>query len=53
METKTEEKMGWQHEKMVRNSLRAAKDMEIYCGNVICGAPTTVKVKELRSDDVF
>ena len=25
--------------------------LERYCSNVICGAPTTVKVKGLRSDD--
>ena len=32
------------------DSLRAAKDgrMERYCCNVICGAPTTSKVKGLR-----
>ena len=30
------------------DSLRAAKDRERYCCNVICGAPTTVMVERLR-----
>ena len=35
-----------------RDSLRAAEDREGYCCNVICGAPTTVKVKGLRGNEM-
>ena len=54
-ERKTEEEMIRQHQRMGRNGVwRFPKDSgrqgraERYCCNVICGAPTTSKVKRLR-----
>ena len=58
-ERKTEEEMGRQHQGMDRNwvwrfheSSGRQGRMEKYCCNIICGAPTTSKVKGLRWDEI-
>ena len=51
---KGRQKKGWEDnikewtEMEFGDSLRAAEDRERYCCNVICGAPTIIKVKGLR-----
>ena len=54
-ERKTEEEMGRYHQGMDGNGLlrfhkgsRRQGRVEMYCCNVICGAPTTSEVKGLR-----
>ena len=45
-ERKTEEEMGIQYQRLSR--IEGWGKVEMYCFNVICGAPTTVMVKGLR-----